>query len=266
MPGGMGGGGRAVVRLLQLQGHCIYRQLVLEEALLRNSKESWCVINDGVEKPHVVMGVSGVAEELLDIPRVKREWVPVLRRFSGGGTVVLDEGSIMSSLIFAEGHVRGLPLYPRPIMNWTAGLYAAALKQTQSKIPATDRPTGQVSGEFVLNEQDYAYSDRKFGGNAQSIVKGRWLHHTSFLWTYDPQRMALLTTPRKQPAYRSNRGHSDFLVTLEEVLGKDARPAFVDAVAESLVRQGFHVVPATLSDAESHIAAGTLSRTEEVHL
>jgi hypothetical protein len=46
------------------------------------------------------------------------------------------------------------------------------------------------------------YGERKFGGNAQAITSKRWLHHTSFLWDYDPLNMAVLTNPKKQPAYR----------------------------------------------------------------
>ena len=49
---------------------------------------------------------------------------------------------------------------------------------------------------------DYVFGDRKFGGNAQAITRGRWLHHTSFLWDYQPQRMALLQHPSKTPEYR----------------------------------------------------------------
>jgi lipoate-protein ligase A len=46
---------------------------------------------------------------------------------------------------------------------------------------------------------------RKIGGNAQAITGKRWLHHTSFLWDYDAQRMGLLRPPPKAPAYRQAR-------------------------------------------------------------
>ena len=44
---------------------------------------------------------------------------------------------------------------------------------------------------------DYAFGQRKFGGNAQAITKNRWLHHTSLLWDFDPARMQLLKHPAK---------------------------------------------------------------------
>jgi lipoate-protein ligase A len=37
----------------------------------------------------------------------------------------------------------------------------------------------------------------KVGGNAQTITKGRWVHHTSFLWQFDPSRMGYLKVRRK---------------------------------------------------------------------
>jgi lipoate-protein ligase A len=52
---------------------------------------------------------------------------------------------------------------------------------------------------------DYVFGERKFGGNAQSIIKGRWVHHTSFLWDFQPAHMALLQHPPRMPAYRQAR-------------------------------------------------------------
>jgi len=46
------------------------------------------------------------------------------------------------------------------------------------------------------------FGDRKFGGNAQSITKNRWVHHTSFLWDYDVKNMSYLKLPAKVPQYR----------------------------------------------------------------
>lgn len=72
--------------------------------------------------------------------------------------------------------------------------------------------------QFKLREHDYVFGDKKvqqsrrnnttyytlltrvisprltqFGGNAQSITKDRWVHHTSFLWDFDPANMDYLT-------------------------------------------------------------------------
>lgn len=58
--------------------------------------------------------------------------------------------------------------------------------------------------------KDYAIGDRKFGGNAQSITKNRWIHHTSFLWDYEVKNMSYLKLPAKVPKYRLVSLYLDF--------------------------------------------------------
>ncbi len=36
----------------------------------------------------------------------------------------------------------------------------------------------------------------QFGGNAQTITRDRWVHHTSFLWDFLPANMGYLTVRR----------------------------------------------------------------------
>lgn len=92
---------------------------------------------------------------------------------------------------------------------------------------------------FALREDDYVFGDRKFGGNAQSISKDRWLHHTSFLWDFNPLNMEYLTNPARQPAYRNKRSHLEFLCTLKEVLEEETpdREQFVTELRSELAAQ-----------------------------
>jgi lipoate-protein ligase A len=87
------------------------------------------------------------------------------------------------------------------------------------------------------------FGEKKFGGNAQSISKSRFIHHTSFLYDYDKALMDLLKSPRKQPEYRENRTHDDFVATLKSKyteIGKEEesedkrRELLLGAVYESL--------------------------------
>jgi hypothetical protein len=54
----------------------------------------------------------------------------------------------------------------------------------------------------VFFRSDYVFDNLKFGGNAQSITKNRWIHHTSFLWDYDTRNMEYLKHPSRTPKYR----------------------------------------------------------------
>ena len=92
--------------------------------------------NDAVA---IVMGIGGKPKELLHIPNVQRDSVMVMKRFTGGGTVVLDHNSIWTTIIGRPtnyspivatretGHDDTIlyhpqqPLHhPKPIMEYTA--------------------------------------------------------------------------------------------------------------------------------------------------
>ena len=94
---------------------------------------------------------------------------------------------------------------------------------------------------------DYALGDRKFGGNAQALSRGRWLHHTSMLWNYHPGRMALLKRPPRAPAYREGRDHTEFVVGLESVL-RD-RSTLIEGLEACVKTAGFDLVPTSVEEA-----------------
>ena len=120
------------------------------------------------------------------------------------------------------------------------------------------------------------FGDRKFGGNAQSITKGRWVHHTSFLWDFQAANMELLRHPPRMPAYRQarpgclaarlglltragpqERSHAEFVCRLRERWAQ--RETLGLRVAQQLVRQGYTVVDTPLEAAESVLATPHLS-------
>lgn len=175
----------------------VFEQLQIEEAVLRGSNINLCLINEGSPRA-IVMGISGKPEQLLDLHKVAQDQIPVIQRFSGGGTVVVDENTLFITFIFAKSSLPIHP-FPEPILRWSGDLY------TQS---------WQIPG-FHLVENDYAIGPLKCGGNAQYIQKDRWLHHTTFLWDYSEKNMEYLLLPSKQPKYRANRSHDEFLCRLK---------------------------------------------------
>ncbi|WP_068471276.1 lipoate--protein ligase family protein [Candidatus Protochlamydia phocaeensis] len=189
-----------VLHVVQLSQVPILQQLQWEEALLRADARNWCLINQG-SPPAIVMGISGKWAELIDLERIRQAPLPVVRRFSGGGTVVVDEQTLFITFICNTSFIP-IPPYPLPIMRWTEELYQPLF----------------LPHAFSLRENDYVIDHKKFGGNAQSICKNRWLHHSSLLWDYTPERMSYLRLPPKMPAYRQQRSHADFLCCLGNYL------------------------------------------------
>ncbi|GAV70147.1 BPL_LplA_LipB domain-containing protein [Cephalotus follicularis] len=207
--------GLPLMNLLKLKGFSILLQLQLEEQLLRTSSENWCILNDGTSDPTVVMGVSGKPAELLEIESVVLDQVPVIRRFTGGGTVLVDDGTIFVTFICSKDAIPGLQPYPRPIMSWSSLLYNKVF---------------QGIGDFHLRENDYVFGERKFGGNAQSIIRSRWIHHTSFLWDYKVGNMSYLKLPKRAPEYRLSRGHLDFICRMKDYM---TRSNFIERTVEA---------------------------------
>lgn len=189
---------RVSLHLLFLEKWPILEQLRLEEALLRADDRNWCIVNSG-SPPAIVMGISGKPAHLLDENKLKENPVPVIRRYSGGGTVYVDQNTFFSTLIFNSADI-SVPCCPSRIFAWSENFYS--------------HPFDGLG--FKLRENDYTIGERKFGGNAQYLTKNRWLLHTSFLWDYDPEAMSYLQIPAKAPAYRQGRRHEDFLCSLKE--------------------------------------------------
>lgn len=205
------------IHLIHLQNTSIFDQLQIEEALLRLNEENWCLINEG-SPPSIVMGISGKAEELINKNHIEAAPIPVIKRFSGGGTVVVDEDTLFVSFIFQKD-THDFPCYPEPILRWSEKFYQEALS-----IP-----------NFHLLENDYVIGKHKCGGNAQYIKKHRFVHHTTFLWDYKEKHMDYLLHPPKAPEYRAARLHHDFLCKLKDYLS--TKNHFIEAIKQMLSRR-----------------------------
>jgi lipoate-protein ligase A len=189
------------VILLDLQKTPLLDQLRLEEALLRLSDHTFCLNNWGTS-PTFVMGISGEVKALF-----QESPFPIIRRYSGGGAVIIDEGSLLFSFVGNHSWIGG-EINSHHIHEWAFPHFQNAL----NPLP------------LELRENDYCLREKKVGGNAQSITNGRFVHHTSLLWDFSDERMDLLKIPSKIPAYRQNRSHLDFVMRLCHFLDD---PSFV---------------------------------------
>jgi lipoate-protein ligase A len=149
------------------------------------------------------MGISGQFESLINQPLIRFKPLPVIRRFSGGGTVIIDENTQFVSFICNSKELQ-VECYPDKVFKWSASFYQPVFADTG----------------FRLLENDYVVKSRKFGGNAQYMRKDRWLHHSSLLWDFNPLNMEYLMIPSKTPEYRQRRHHTDFLCCLKDYMKK----------------------------------------------
>ncbi len=194
------------LNLVLLHQYSILEQLHLEEALLRADGRNWFLMNQ-YPPESIVMGISAEPETVVDFHKWQQKPIPLVRRFSGGGTVFIDENCVMATFICNQAEVGVCP-FPQPVLQWSEAFY---------------RPIFHGL-EFSLRENDYVIGHKKCGGNAQYMMKNRWLHHTSFLWNYSVEKMEYLKMPPRMPQYRQKRSHEEFLCKLSDYFSNLEEP------------------------------------------
>lgn len=187
----------ASLNCLDLDGMSIFDQLKLEEALLRAGEGNYFLLNTN-SCASVVLGLSNRVEELVDFSMAESLHLPIYRRFTGGGAVVVDGGTIFTTFIFDRNSMP-CEQTPEGLTAFGASVFSKAFFPHQLEV----------------FEQDYALYKMKIGGNAQSFSKGRALHHTSFLYSWNEKLMRVLKMPERQPEYRQGRDHKSFCGRLE---------------------------------------------------
>ena len=132
----------------------------------------------------------------------KANGIPILRRCSGGGTVLQGPGCLNYSLI--------LPTASAPVLASISGTNEYVLQTHQRILRSVLQAPVEKQGHT-----DLAIGGLKFSGNAQRRRKNFLLFHGSFLLHADIELMEqALPLPSRQPDYRVNRSHTDFLMNL----------------------------------------------------
>jgi lipoate-protein ligase A len=182
----------------------IEENLAFDEALLiraEEQKEGAVLRFWGMESDAVVLGASRRLREDLFLDRCRRDGVPVARRSSGGGTVVLGPGVLCVTLVLPSEANRQFSAVPTA-QRFVLERIAQAIRQLG--------PRAEVVGSG-----DLAVQGRKFAGSAQRRLRRWFFVHCSILLDFPIERIVRwLRIPDRQPAYREGRTHEEFLMNL----------------------------------------------------
>ncbi len=170
------------------------------------------------------MGSSERPEQVVDAEACARLGVDVLKRSTGGGSV-LQTGDVLNySLVMPTP----ASLDPKPGFRSGLNLICAIL----AALGIEGRPEGT---------SDVAVGDRKISGNAQARRWGAVLLHGTLLVDFDRDLAdAVLRHPPREPYYRRGRSHRDFLVTVRD-LGGSADCTVIRCAALAAARAVFGV-------------------------
>jgi lipoate-protein ligase A len=216
------------MRLLDLTLPTAAENLALDEALLLAAEESaagevlrlW-------ESPTlaVVLGAGGAVAIDVNAAACEADRVPILRRPSGGGTVLLGPGCLCFSLVLSYDHAAGL----NEIRSSNAYVLARVARALHTVFPASLEGTS-----------DLVANGLKVSGNAQQRKRTHFLHHGTLLCGFDVACMAkYLNAPERQPEYRRNRTHAEFVANLPLTVAEAKRLL----VAEWQAEGGYAPVP-----------------------
>jgi lipoate-protein ligase A len=150
-------------------------------------------------RPAIVLGRSRRAADDVFDHVCAADRVPILRRITGGGTVVLGPGCL--------NYVVVLSIVSRPELAEVAASFRAVLGGLASAL--------ELPGLIIEGQTDLVLDGRKVSGNAQRRGRRTLFHHGTLLYDFDAGLAArYLKEPGRQPAYRGGRCHLDFLGNL----------------------------------------------------
>jgi lipoate-protein ligase A len=150
----------------------------------------------------VVVGYANRVETEVDTGFCRSHGVPVLRRCSGGGTVLQGPGCVNYSLV--------LRIPPSGPLTSITRTNEFIMERNRAALVPILGPELLVQGHT-----DLTWQGRKFSGNAQKRKLKALLFHGTFLLGLDPAMIeSTLRMPSKEPAYRESRRHSDFLMNV----------------------------------------------------
>jgi len=193
--------------------------VALDEALL-DACEAGEIVGNVLrvwESPEVcvVLGRSTDPTVEVDLAACQRERVPVLRRPSGGCTIVVGPGCLMFAVVLdfqTHPQLRAIDEAHRFVLNRLVGALAP-------RVPSVDIAgisdlviPGPAANETEASPEDIP---KKISGNALRLKRNHFLYHGTLLYDFPLELVdRLLAMPARQPDYRQDRSHAEFVTNL----------------------------------------------------
>lgn len=166
-------------------------------------------------EPAVILGRSSRLAEEVCREACERRGIPILRRSSGGASVVIGPGCLMYGVI--------LSYELRPSLAALDEAHRYVLSRVAAAARQLD-PDAEWRGT-----SDLTVRNRKFSGNSLRCKRRCLLYHGTLLYDFDLSLVGeLLGVAPRQPEYRAGRDHGEFVANL---------PTTADALREALRRE-----------------------------
>ena len=206
------------MKLLHLTHESAATNLAIDEALLESAEATgnYPEILRFWEPPNplVVLGRSSPIEQEANVSYCQSEQIRILRRCSGGQSIVTGPGCLMYAVL--------LDYRQRPELRMLDQAHLFVMTQMR-------RAIARLGIEVEMQgTSDLTYQGRKFSGNALRCKKNWFIYHGTMICDFNINLIAkCLGNPIREPAYRAGRSHRDFLTQLPTTSNRLAQ-AIVD--------------------------------------
>jgi lipoate-protein ligase A len=205
------------MKLLDLTLPTLAENLALDEAILEAA--------DQVDRPAeilrlwespevaVIVGRATRVEEEVDVVFCRQRGIPIMRRCSGGTSVVIGPGCFLYGVV--------LDLEMRPALRMVDHAHQFVLDRLRQAIEHCGIPV-----QFE-DPCDLTWNNRKISGNSLRCKRQAFLYHGTVLYSFSSELIArCLRFPPRQPDYRRDRSHAEFIANA---------PLNVGSLRESLI-------------------------------
>jgi lipoate-protein ligase A len=180
-----------------------------------------------MSEPCVVVGRSSKIAEEVHLDRCERDSVPVLRRMSGGGTIVAGPGCAMFSVL--------LSLDARPECRSLDGAHRTVMTRVCQAMQCSLDEYGIDQKVDIRGICDLTIDGQKISGNALRLKRHWLMYHGTLLIDMPLQWISeYLAMPPKQPEYRQGRSHDQFVTGLGERIRE---PGVFQAILERALQR-----------------------------
>ena len=171
------------------------------------------------ESVSVVLGRGSKPDIELNLENCIADKIPIWRRGGGGCAVVLDPGNVIVSLVLPTDGLGKINDHFDSISSWLIdGLKKVGL-----------------DGVHRAGTSDLAVGDRKIAGACMERKRNYVFYSTSLL--FEPNFALMekyLKHPPREPIYRRNRSHFEFVVRISDLVSNPSILAFENALRLAL--------------------------------
>ena len=171
------------------------------------------------EKTYIILGASNKAEDAVVESLAVRDNIPVMKRRTGGQTVMLTPNNLIISAVITDESV----MKPKDVFNNFNDMIIGAIEKDHFEKFST------------RGISDIALGEKKIMGSSMYRGKGKLFYHAVLNFNEPPSTFQkYLKHPSKEPDYRKGRNHDEFVTTLKDTGYKPSMQHLKNEITASL--------------------------------